>query len=58
MINAKTLDSFKTVLMDTLILAMSRYCGKLTESIETDCPSEVAKKELLSKIKGIIFLKL
>jgi len=45
LINAKTLDSFKTVLMDTLTLAMSRYCGKLTESIETDCPSEVAKKE-------------
>jgi len=57
LINSKTLESFKTILMDILTLSMSRYCGKLTESIETDCPSEVSKKKLLSQIKGM-FLKL
>lgn len=34
-------------------MAMSRYSGKLLESPETDCPSEVAKKQLLNQIKGI-----
>jgi len=55
LINAKTLDEFKTIMTDILTLSMSRYCGKLTESPDCDCPSEVAKKQLLNKIKGNLF---
>lgn len=53
LINAKTLDSFKTILTDILTLSTSQYCGKLIDLPENDCPSEISKKELLNMIKGI-----